>query len=181
MSPAAGEAQERPGAAAYLIRRPTRSDTVPFSTLHCEVWLATYRGLMDDEVVDALEPSSFASTWMAVGSGYDEGTIPDDGRGFWVATLKEEPVGFIFFGPGRDQDRPRDHQLYALNVHPDHHGTGIAQRLMDEGLGQGAAYLWVAKGNGRAIRFYERNGFALDGTESSDQHDGVVEVRMVRG
>ncbi|MFX0538037.1 N-acetyltransferase family protein [Ornithinimicrobium sp. Y1847] len=167
-------------AAAYLIRRPTRSDTVPFSTLHAEIWRATYRGVMEDRIVDALEPASFAATWMAVGSGYDEGTIPDDGRGFWVATLEEEPVGFIFFGPPRDEDPPQERQLFALNVHPDHHGSGLAGRLMDEGFGSGPAYLWVAKGNGRAIRFYERNGFVLDGTESTDQHDGVVELRMVR-
>ena len=164
----------------YVIRRPTRSDTVPFSTLHAHIWRVTYRGLMEDRLLDALEPSSFAATWMAVGNGYDEGTIPDDGRGFWVATLADEPVGFIFFGTGRDEDPPTARQLYSLNVHPDHHGLGIAQRLLDEGFGPGEAYLWVAKGNDRAIRFYERNGFVRDGTESADQHDGVVEVRMVR-
>lgn len=164
----------------YVIRRPTRSDTGPFSTLHAEIWRATYRGLMADRVVDALEPANFEATWQAVGSGYDEGTIPDDGRGFWVATLADAPVGFLFFGTGRDEDRPTERQLYALNVDPEHHGTGIAQRLMDEGFGPGEAYLWVAKGNDRAIRFYERNGFALDGTDSADQHEGVVEVRMVR-
>lgn len=164
----------------YVIRRPTRGDTVPFSTLHAHIWRSTYRGLMADEVVDALEPSSFAATWLAVGSGYDEGTIPDDGRGFWVATLADEPVGFIFFGDGRDEDRPVRRQLYSLNVHPDHHGVGIAQRLLDEGLGAGPAYLWVAQGNGRAVRFYERNGFVPDGTQSTDRHDGAVEVRMVR-
>lgn len=169
-----------PDASAYTLRRPTRSDTVAFSTLHADVWRATYRGLMDDAVLDALEPSAFAATWMAVGSGYDEGTIPDDGRGFWVATLGEEPVGFVFFGPGRDEDPPVERQLHALNVHPDHHGTGVAQRLLDEGLGPGPAYLWVAEGNARAIRFYERNGFTLDGTRASDHHDGVVELRMVR-
>ncbi len=167
-------------ASAYTLRRPTRGDTVPFSTLHADVWRATYRGLMDDAVLDALEPSAFAGLWMAVGSGYDEGTIPDDGRGFWVATLGEEPVGFVFFGPGRDEDRPVERQLHALNVHPDHHGSGVARRLLEEGLGDGPAYLWVAEGNARAVRFYERHGFALDGARARDQHDGVTELRMVR-
>mgnify|MGYP002738109895 CR=1 FL=1 len=113
-----------------------------------------------------------------------EVNLPEDGRAGIAqgieCPLHDEPVGFIFFGRGRDEDRPTERQLYALNVHPDHHGTGIAQRLLDEGFGPGEAYLWVARGNDRAIRFYERNGFVLDGTESADQHDGVVEVRMVR-
>jgi hypothetical protein len=38
----------------------------------------------------------------------------------------------------------------------------------------------VAKGNERAIRFYQRHDFAADGAESADQHDGIVELRMVR-
>ncbi len=49
------------------------------------------------------------------------------------------------------------------------------------GLGDAAAYLWVARGNERAIRFYRRHDFAEDGTESTDQHDGITEIRMVRG
>jgi len=50
-----------------------------------------------------------------------------------------------------------------------------------EVLGDAAAYLWVARGNERAIRFYRRHDFAEDGTESTDQHDGITEIRMVRG
>lgn len=49
-----------------------------------------------------------------------------------------------------------------------------------EVLGNGAAYLWVAKGNERAIRFYQRHGFAADGAENVDRDDGITEIRMVR-
>jgi ribosomal protein S18 acetylase RimI-like enzyme len=37
------------------------------------------------------------------------------------------------------------------------------------------------RGNNRAIAFYERNGFAFDGTEYIDPADqNLVELRMVR-
>nr|WP_269087360.1 hypothetical protein [Serinicoccus sp. CUA-874] len=38
----------------------------------------------------------------------------------------------------------------------------------------------MAQGNHRAVRFYEQQGFALDGAQNLDGHEGVVELRMVR-
>lgn len=166
---------------SYRIRRPGRGDAPACAELHAHVWRSTYRGLMDDAVVDGLSAESFLPMWESIGRAYEEGTVPEDGRELWLATdVDDAPVGFLFFGPPRDDEPPAARQLWALNVHPDHHGTGLAQRLLDERFGPAPAYLWVARGNDRAVRFYERNGFVLDGTESADQHDGVVEVRMVR-
>ncbi len=45
-------------------------------------------------------------------------------------------------------------------------------------IGDSAAYLWVLDGNARAIRFYERHGFAFDGT--TKREDVGLERRMVR-
>lgn len=167
-------------ATAYLVREPRPEDVEGFATLHVRVWVETYRGLMADEVVDALSVDDFRPRWYAVTKAYAQGTVPADGRAIRVALHGDEPVGFSMVGPGMDTDAPAPRQVWSLNVAPEHHGTGIAQRLLDETLGAGPAYLWVAKGNARAIRFYERNGFALDGTASTEQDDGVTEVRMVR-
>ena len=43
-------------------------------------------------------------------------------------------------------------------------------------------YLWVAEDNPRAHRFYERNGFALDGASHTEPFLGeqLTEVRFVR-
>lgn len=161
----------------YTVRRPTLADALPFADLHAHVWRHTYRGMMAD--VDSLSADTFAPMWEAVGTAYDEDRAPVDGREFWVALAGEEPAAFLMWGPARDEDAPAPRQVWSLNVHPDHQGTGVAQLLMDR-FGAGPAYLWVAKGNVRAIRFYERFGFALDGTESTGEHGGMVEQRMVR-
>lgn len=168
------------GATAYLVREPVPEDVEGFARLHVRVWRETYRGLMADEVVDGLSVETFRPIWYSIARAYSTGAVLDDGRAMRVALLGEEPVGFVMVGPARDEDAPAPRQVWSLNVAPEHQGSGVAQRLLDEAFGDGPGYLWVARGNARAIRFYERNGFALDGTESQDQHDGVTELRMVR-
>ena len=167
-------------ASAYLVREPRPEDVEGFAGLHVRVWRETYRGVMDDETVEALSVDDFRPQWYVLTRAYAEGTIPGDGRAVRVALLGDEPAGFLMVGPARDQDAPAPWQVYSLNVAPEHQGSGIAQRLMDEVLRPGPAYLWVAGANARAIRFFERNGFVLDGTQTVGQHEGMVEARMVR-
>lgn len=48
-------------------------------------------------------------------------------------------------------------------------------------MGDGEAMLWVAKDNPRAVAFYRRNGFDLDGTEQRDPGaPKIVDARMLR-
>ncbi|WP_122260955.1 GNAT family N-acetyltransferase [Ornithinimicrobium cerasi] len=171
---------EDPGGAAYLVREPGAADVEAFAELHVRIWRETYRGIMDDRVVDGLAVETFRPRWYAIARAYEHGTVADDGRAVRVALREEEAVGFAMVGPARDDDAPAPRQVWSLNVAPEHQGSGVAQQLLDEVLPDGPAYLWVARGNDRAIRFYERNGFTLDGTQAEDQHDGVVELRMVR-
>lgn len=57
-------------------------------------------------------------------------------------------------------------ELDWLMVHPDFHGTPVSAALMDAGmdwLGRDAPmWLTVIQHNARAIRFYEKFGFAID-------------------
>ena len=57
--------------------------------------------------------------------------------------------------------------LDQLVVGPDHWGTPLATNLVDEAkrLSPGGVTLLVNKDNARAIRFYERNGFAYAGED----------------
>ena len=71
------------------------------------------------------------------------------------------------------------HLLYLLDVAK---GSGIADRLLEITIGDAPAHLWVLEGNDRAIAFYQRHGFVLDGVRRrlegalSEHHN----VRMVR-
>ena len=69
-------------------------------------------------------------------------------------------------------------QLAFINVHPDHFGTGAASVLFDgledELRAQGwiRAYLMVAEGNDRAMRFYAKKGWQRTGI--THVYEGVV-------
>lgn len=168
-------------AGEYAVRPPRAEDVTALGELHCRVWRETYAGLMTPEALARLSPEGFARGWARrMEQSGDDGRHPS-GELVQVATHGQELVAFISIGPPRDDEAPEELQLWALNVLPKHQGTGLAQRLMTEVLGDAAAYLWVARGNERAIRFYRRHDFAEDGTESTDQHDGITEIRMVRG
>ncbi len=67
----------------------------------------------------------------------------------------------------------------ALCVRAQVYGRCVGHLLMQAAIGQEAAYLWVLEGNIRAVAFYERLGFCLDGATKSAAVGR--EQRMMRG
>ncbi len=124
----------------------------------------------------ALSPEGFAETWSRTLSSVST----SQARTAVAERACDGIVGFITVGPPRDSQPSAKYQLWALNIAVEHHGTGLAQHVMAAVLGDASAYLWVARGNDRAITFYDRHGFTADGTEVIDEQDGITEVRMVR-
>ena len=80
-----------------------------------------------------------------------------------VAVDDDLLVGFAYVGPGEE---PGTTELNAIHVDPVYVGTGVGRLLMRDALRHldGRAVLWVLEGNERARRFYERGGWAFDGT-----------------
>jgi GNAT superfamily N-acetyltransferase len=71
-------------------------------------------------------------------------------------------------------------ELTSLYVGAGHRGGGLGGRLLRYAIGDAPAHLWVFAANPRAIAFYERHGFALDGGELTDPDTGLPELRMSR-
>ena len=97
----------------------------------------------------------------------------------WVAEVSGEIVGVAVCS--REGDAV---ELRVLYVVPKAWGTGIAARLADATLesvrGEAReAFLWVVEENARARRFYEREGWSLDGGTRPSVL-GPVEVRYRR-
>jgi len=63
-------------------------------------------------------------------------------------------------------------QVYAIYVAPERLGTGAGRALMDAAVhwlgeqGLLPVRLWMLAGNARALAFYQRYGFRLDGGRS---------------
>ena len=80
-----------------------------------------------------------------------------------VAVDGDRLVGFAYLGPGEE---PGTTELNAIHVDPSYVGTGVGRLLMRDALHHlgDRAVLWVLEGNTLARRFYERGGWAFDGT-----------------
>ncbi|MEI8276192.1 MAG: GNAT family N-acetyltransferase [Hyphomicrobiales bacterium] len=89
-----------------------------------------------------------------------------------VAEMDGVPVGFVTV------DRNTKY-LDQIVVAPEHWGGGIARALLDEAkrLSPSGLELLVNKDNARAIRFYEKHGFAYAG-EDKNPVSGIAVNRM---
>ena len=104
------------------------------------------------------------------------------GERVWVAESEIGVVGFAWIGDSRDA--ADEGELFAIYVLPEAWGSGAGTGLMGAALPAlreryPTSILWVLEDNPRARRFYEREGWALDGGRKQDAFLGV-EVTEVR-
>ena len=153
------------------IRQAVVADAEPLAHLHVDVWDDAYTGLMPQGILDDRRDkvAERVDKWRGILSGREP---------TWVAEDSDGLIGFASTGPARDNDMDDTLELYALYVRASYWGTGVGYALFEIAVGDHAAYLWVLADNIRAIGFYERQGFRLDGTE--DELDEGRHVRMVR-
>lgn len=154
---------------------PRVEDAEALTDLHLDVWEEAYADLMPASVFAGRRArrADRVASWSAIiAAGSSDNLLAWSPDG----TL----VGFSSTGPGRDD--PADGlpplELMALYARASVHGTGVGHALLTAALGGAPAYLWVLDGNERAIRFYERQGFAFDGATKPE--DVGLERRMVR-
>lgn len=154
------------------VRRASVVDAEALAHLHLDVWDDAYTGLMAQQLLDDRREklAERVERWREVLGSGEEST--------YVAAGPDGLVGFASAGPGRDNDVDTELEVKALYVRAAHWGTGVGYALLREAIGDRAAYLWVLAGNERAVRFYERQGFRLDGTQ--DELDEGLHARMVR-
>lgn len=168
------------------IRPATPEDAGAIAAVHVASWQATYRGVFDDDVLDGPDlPANRLRLWQRL-----LGPDRPPRSATVVAELPERGVvGFAFTTASRDDDADDAaaelNSIYAL---PGVWGTGAGRGLMVAALagardaGFRSATLWVLAANARARRFYERAGFAVDGTSKSEPYAGatITEVRYRR-
>jgi ribosomal protein S18 acetylase RimI-like enzyme len=163
---------------AFTVRVPTLADAATTAELLVATWRETYAHLLPEGFFTDEFARQRHDLWRRIL------TDPRDDVRPRVAEVDGVLVGLALAGPAMpspDGTSPRPEQLYQLYVAAAHHGTGVGQALLEGVLGDRPAMLWVARENPRAIAFYRRNGFELDGAATTDPGaPGIVEVRMVR-
>lgn len=136
---------------------------------------------MPDDYLDSLSADERAEIWR---TALEQPLGPRRSR-FVVEDTSGAVIGFILVGPeGGDDDTPTG-ELFAINVDPDHWGTGAGRVLHDAGVdalsdaGFDRAVLWVHPDNARARSFYESLGWQSDEVTRQAEVLGV-EVPEVR-
>jgi ribosomal protein S18 acetylase RimI-like enzyme len=117
--------------------------------------------------------------------------LGETGHALWLAELpKGAPIGYAALSP---PDLPTvegaagDVELKRIYVLSRFHGTGVARAMMAaavdkaQQIGGGRLLLGVYARNGRAIRFYQKNGMTIIGTRQfqvgENRYDDVVMAR----
>jgi ribosomal protein S18 acetylase RimI-like enzyme len=164
------------------IRRAGDDDARGLAEVHIETWRAAYRGMIPAAYLASLSVAAREGTWRERFR-----VLPADRRP-WVATDKDEIVGFVVAGPEHlDDDTVNTDmgEVYAINVSPGCWSRGVGRNLLARAErdlrehGYPAAILWCLADNFRARAFYERHGWQFEGTTKTREFGGtdVEEVR----
>ena len=136
-------------------------DLPEIADVHVKSWQETYKGLVPQSYLDALEVSTRLEKWQV---WFRQG----QGDGLILARIADRVVGFISFGQGRDQDRPDSAEIYALYLLKENCSQSLGYQLYQAALGKLKAdgfsqvYLWVLDTNRNAIEAYLRWGGGVE-------------------
>jgi RimJ/RimL family protein N-acetyltransferase len=161
-----------------VIRAATAADAAAIADVHVKTWQAAYEHVFGAERLASVTAERRLPMWRDILGGTQQ-TV-------FVAEEEGRVVGFCGVGACRDADA--EGELYAIYIGPEAWGSGAGAELMRAGVeelrgrGYRDAILWVLEDNPRARRFYEREGWTLDGARREGEHLGVrtVEVRYRR-
>ena len=138
--------------------------------VHWKAWHEAYPAMISHEYLEKLtlkKCEKIAFSWP-------DNTI--------VAKDSDRVIGFVCFG-NRGEETPETGEIFALYLLSEYYGTGVALQLMNAGLDQLDGFsqvcLWVLKENKRAIRFYQKCGFYLNGEEMVSSNIDASEIKMV--
>lgn len=166
------------------IRLAVLEDAEGITRCHVGGWKVHYRGIMPDEVLDAID---YDERLAARREALTEGVRPHSVD--WVLEEDGEIVGWAGAGPTREDDLAEGtDELYAIYLDPDRVGQGIGRALMlhvlawAEARGAAEMVMWVLTGNERARRFYAAAGFVVDDRQPEVPfgETGATKLRMVR-
>lgn len=152
-------------------RQATTDDADAVAYVYTQSWQAAYRGMIPDDILDAVYPKKWARQWRGRN---------DPGRITWLAFDGSEPVGMISFGP--DRADAQHGEIYAIYVLPDRQRQGIGAKLLGtalELLEPAQIRLWCAADKTDSLLFYRRFGFLPNGIVG-EYHIGSTRLTTVQ-
>jgi ribosomal protein S18 acetylase RimI-like enzyme len=151
----------------HEIRAAAVEDAVAVARFQTDAWNSAYKDLVPAEYLARMTVVTRTERWG--------GRIRAGDRSIFLAENDGQIEGVVSFGEGVE-----GLELMSLYIAASIRSSGLGSRLLDLAVGDRAAILWVFRDNPRAIAFYRRHRFELDGAESIDEDTGMTLVRMSR-
>lgn len=87
---------------------------------------------------------------------------------YMMFTDNNLPCGYVMFGNYRESDNERDGEIMSIYFFKEYHGKGYAKELFSFAEKElmkdhNKIFIWVLEINGRARRFYAKNGYVDTG------------------
>jgi GNAT superfamily N-acetyltransferase len=143
------------------IRRASVSDAAEIAAVHVRTWQAAYQNVFGTERLAGLDTPRRIAGWTRA---------LEEGEPIFVADDDGSVVGFVALGACEVRAIYALPEAWGSGAGPDLMRAAIAQ-LRDDGCVE--ASLWVLEDNPRARRFYEREGWDVDGARKEDDFLGV--------
>jgi RimJ/RimL family protein N-acetyltransferase len=147
-----------------IIRKAIISDAEQMANIHARSWEAAYANIIPQNAI-AETNARRSDLWNRI--------LSKEGGSFKFAICNgEKVIGLLTFGESRDEDADTNTlEIYSIYLLPEYLGKGFGKSAMDfvnlfaKNNGYIKITLWVLEENYRARRFYEKCGYAFDGTE----------------
>ncbi len=141
----------------FLIRHADVGDAAGIGIVHAESWRTTYRGIVPDAYLDAIDIDEWSERQRRSLAEAPHDVVS-------LVAVEGQIVGWAAGGPNREPELDHAGELYAVYLLPEHQRKGIglkltvaiARWLMDTGMESMA--VWVLADNQTARRFYEALG-----------------------
>ena len=163
----------------YEVLPAEMRDAKAIAEIHSIAARAAYAGLVPEDQLDALAPTTREVKWRQAIEFADPQVH--------VAVQGDEVVGFVGFDRSRDPKTPSTTgEIWALYVKPEHWGKGVGVALWDaarDGLedeGCTLVTIWVPLRNDRAMRFFELAGFKREMKTAKTTAIGEVKIEEIR-
>ncbi len=168
---------------AYSIREASFEDLPDIARIHVQSWQQTYVGMVPQDYLDGMSIPARQKAWEAIFQA-----TTTENRNLYIAHDNDEAVGFISFGPNRDQYKAGRGEIYAVYLLKKSWGRAVGYGLFETARqkfcesGITSAYLWVLEANKNALSAYNKWGGIVDpGILHEDEIDGqkVREIMVI--
>ncbi|NTS76788.1 GNAT family N-acetyltransferase [Catenovulum sp. SM1970] len=150
------------------IRLAQQTDVAAIAHIHVQSWYWAFDGLMPDDYIKGFTEQKRQAEWQTI--------LDNQTETVWVATIGQQVVGFLSY-PAPQNNKLLLNKLYLL---PQYAGLGLGQKLMAKfdaiakDLAVSHLQLYVLDNNEKAIRFYQKHGFAFASGQLEEEFNGQL-------